>query len=331
MSLDKSPKVSICIPVYNGRAYLRDALQSVFRQTFANWELVICDDASTDDSPELCQSLYDPRVRYLRFCQNAGQAVNWNRCIDATAGKYVLLLHQDDFLAPTFIERAIKLLDTHPDVALVHCSVQHVDAKGSPVRVQRLYNEDRVESGEVLFRQLVLKGCVVNPAGVIVRKRAYESAGAFTTEIAWGIDWHMWIRIALLFEVAYLADTLAFYREHPQSGTAAVVAAARNGADELWVVEDIFNRISHTRPDLYTMRKVSVRQVAHRTWCWAEMMCQQGFMRAARAGIRRAVATWPSILLEKRVWGLWAATYLGYTWFCRMQRVTAAWSLRSRV
>jgi glycosyltransferase involved in cell wall biosynthesis len=325
------PKVSVCIPAYNGRAYLEDALESVLRQSFVDWELVICDDASTDDTSDICRSIPDSRVRYLRFAQNGGQAVNWNRCIDAAQGQYVVLLHQDDMLGPTYLERAVEVLDTCPKVALVHCAVQHIGAQGDPIRAQRLYGEDRIESGEVLFRQLVLRGCIVNPAGVMVRRQAYEAVGPFAAEIAWGIDWHMWIRIALRFDVAYLADDLARYRDHPQSGTAAVVAAARNGSDELWVIDEIFKAIRETRPDLYGMHGVSVRQVAHRTWCWAERMCQQGFERAARAGIRRAVEIWPGMLLEGRIWGLLAATYLGYSWFCRMQRIRASLPFRMRL
>jgi hypothetical protein len=147
--------------------------------------------------------------------------------------------------------------------------------------------------------------------------------GPFTTQIRWGIDWHMWMRIALRFEVAYLTDELACYREHPQSGTVVAVAAARNGTDELWVIDNIFNGIRETRLDLYEMRGLAIRQVAHRTWCWAEKMCQGGLERAARTGIRKAVTIAPGMLLEGRVWALLAATYLGYSWFSRMGRLRA--------
>jgi len=315
------PKVSVCIPAYNGRVYLKRTMDSVLQQSISDWELVICDDASTDDTRDVCRSFQDRRVRYLRFDRNGGQAVNWNRCINAADGEYIILLHQDDFLEPTYLQRAVEVLDANRDVGLVHCSVQHVDASGDPVSLQRLYDQDRVEPGVGLWRQLIVRGCVVNPAGVMVKKRVYEVVGPFTTEIAWGIDWHMWIRVALRFDVAYLADTLASYRQHAQSGTAAVAAAARNGSDERWVIEDIFDGIPETRLDLRAMRAVAMRQVAHRTWCLAETMCQQGLMSSARAGVREAVRIWPAMLLRRRVWLLWAATYLGYDWFYRIRRL----------
>jgi hypothetical protein len=170
----------------------------------------------------------------------------------------------------------------------------------------------------------------VNPAGVMVRKTAFEAVGPFTTEVRWGVDWHMWIRIAGRFGAAYLADTLATYREHAQSGTTAVVAAARNGPDELWVIDDTFRHIDASRRELLAMRGEAIRQVAHRTWCLAETMCQQGAMPPARAGLRRAVKIWPGMLLQSRLWALWAATYFGYDWFRRMQQRRASLSLGVR-
>ena len=326
------PQVSVCIPAYNGQAYLSDTIESVLQQSLSSWELVICDDASTDDTPDICRSFDDPRVRYIRFDENGGQAANWNRCVDATAGEYVILLHQDDLLARRYLERATNILDRHREVGLVHCSVQHVEAKGDHIVVQRLYDEDRVEPGEVLWRQLMLRGCVVNPAGVMVRKQAYETVGPFTTRIVYGVDWHMWSRIALRFDVAYLAETLAFYRKHGQSATTAVAVSARNGSDELWAVEDVFGQIGESRSDLLVMRRLAIQQVAHRTWCMAEDMCRHGFMRAARTGIRRAVKTWPGMVFQERVWGLWIATYVGYKWFWRMRQLKSFLTLdwRSR-
>ncbi len=320
MSSEQMPKVSVCIPAYNGQAYLRNAVESVLQQSFSDWELVICDDASTDETPDMCRSFQNRRIRYLRFDRNGGQAVNWNRCLEAAAGEYVVVLHQDDILVPVYLERAVEVLDRHSGVGLVHCSVQHVDANGNPIILQRLYDADRVEPGDALWRELVLRGCVVNPAGVMVRKAVYESVGPFTTRVHWGIDWHMWIRIASRFDIGYLTDTLAFYREHAQSGTGAVAAAARNGADELWVIADTFERIAATRPHLLAIRGEAIRGVAHRTWCLAESMCQQGLMTSARAGLQSAVRIWPGILLERRLWGLWVATHLGYDWFRRMSR-----------
>lgn len=314
--MEMKPKVSVCIPTCNTAPYLAEAIESTLAQEFRDFELIVCDNASTDETPEICQQYHDPRFRYVRFDDFVGQACNWNRCLDLASGEYVVLLHSDDALRPSFLHRAVSVLEVHPDVGLVHCSVQHVDQSGSALQVQKLYELDRIESGEVLFNRLVIDGCVVNPAGVMVRRSAYEAVGRFTEQIVWGVDWHMWMRIALHSKVAYLAGALALYRQHPQSGTSGVMATARNATDEMWMLDDIFKAFPHeaATDDLYKQGK---RQSAHRTWCFAEELCRLGFQSAARAQLRQTIRIHTGMLFSGRVWTLWVATYFGYGWFER--------------
>jgi hypothetical protein len=189
---------------------------------------------------------------------------------------------------------------------------------GAPLNLQTLYDDDRLESGEVLFKRLLLEGCVVNPAGVTVRREIYDEVGPFTENIVWGVDWHMWMRVALHSQVAYLTEPLAHYRQHPQSGTSGVMATARNGKDEMWMLDDIFRQVSAARADIHLLYRQARRQSAHRTWCFAEEMFRLDFPASARAGIRRAISIYPAMLFSVRVWALWAATYLGYGWFKRL-------------
>src|ERR1051326_2476159 len=94
------PKVSICIPTYNSAKYLPQAIESVLQQDFTDFELIICDDASTDETPRLCRSLNDLRIRYIRFEENVGQAGNFNRCFQAARGDILTLLSADDYFLP---------------------------------------------------------------------------------------------------------------------------------------------------------------------------------------------------------------------------------------
>jgi len=311
-----TPRVSICIPTYNSSQYLTEAIESALAQEVTDYELVICDNASADATLEICQRYEDPRVRYVHFNELVGQASNWNRCLDLAVGEFVVLLHADDVLKPAFLRRALEVLDKNPDVGLVHCSVEHIDQSGAPLQVQKLYDEDRIDSGEALFKRLVLDGCVVNPAGVIVRRTAYDAVGRFTEEIVWGVDWHMWMRIGLHSQVAYLADALALYRQHPQSGTSGVMATARNATDEMWMLDDIFSESSR-EPRTAALYEEGKRRAAHRTWCFAEELCRLGLQSSARAQIRQTIRILPSMLFSGRVWTLWFATYLGYGWFER--------------
>jgi hypothetical protein len=227
-------------------------------------------------------------------------------------------------LKPGFLKNAVAVIENNHAVGLVYCTVQHVDQSGAAIYLQKLYEGDRIESGETLFRRLLLDGCVVNPAGVMVRRKLYEEVGPFTEEIVWGVDWHMWMRIALRSQVAYLAEPLALYRQHPQSGTTGVLANARNANDEMWMLHDIFEQIPESRADLHDLYEQARRRSAHRTWCFAEEMCRLGFMPPARANLRKALSIHPAMVFSGRLWMLWTATYVGYGWFERLH----AWKHR---
>ena len=315
------PRVSICIPSYNSVRFLAEAIDSALAQDYPDLEVVVCDNASNDGTPELCARYSDARLRVCRFEQLVGQAPNWNRCLDLARGELVLLLHADDVLRPSFVSEAVRMLDEHPAAAMVHCTAEHVDADGGHLHLQRVWRQSGVYPGRDLARRLLLEGCIVNPAGVLVRKSAYAAVGKCTEAVVRGVDWHMWTRLALHGDVAYLAEPLALYREHGQSGTSGVMTSARNGSDEVWMMNDLFRSIPPEHQELLSLRPEAMRGIAHRTWCFAEQMCRDGFPQAARAQLRRAVQLRPSLLLDRRVPTLWAATYLGYHWFERAHRL----------
>jgi glycosyltransferase involved in cell wall biosynthesis len=282
----------------------------------------------------VCSRYGDPRFRAVRSDARLGQSGNWNRCVELARGEYVILLHADDELLPGHLERAVAVLGANQDVALVHCAVQHIDGAGDHLELQKLFDEDLLDRNGLVLRRLLLDGCVINPAGVLVRASAYRSVGSFSHEIVWGVDWHMWLRIALRFPVAYLAEPLAAYRQHGQSGTSAVLASARNASDEMWVMNDVFALVPELHPDLAGLHRSAIHGVAHRTWCLAEQMCKEGDMAAARAGLRKALSVSPTMLFHTKVWGLWVATYVGYDWFARTyavkERLTGRLRPRSR-
>lgn len=318
--VSRQPKVSICIPSHNAAQFLPAAIDSVLAQDFTDFEVFVSDDASDDETPGICRRYGDPRFRVIRSERRLGQSRNWNRCLQIANGEYVILLHADDQLLPGYLERAAATLEANEDVGLVHCAVQRIGERGEPLTVQRLFDEDRIDRDGETLRGLLLGGCVISPAGVMVRRAAYEAVGQFTDEVIWGVDWHMWIRIALWYAVAYLSEPLAAYRVHHHSGTAAVMASGRNAHDERRALDDLFKLIDSGRPELSGLKSAAVRGVAHRTWCVAETMCAQGKMTAARAGIRHAIEISPEMLRQSRTWGLWAATYTGYSYFAAAHR-----------
>lgn len=318
-------KVSVCIPTYNSGKFIGETIESVLNQTFKDYELIVCDNVSTDETEEVCKKYNDPRFKYVRFDEFVGQAENWNRALTQASFDYVILLHSDDVLLPIYLEKAVKVLDANDDVGLVYCAVQHIDEHGKPLILQnRIEQKDYIDRKNETFKRFLLEGCIINPAGVLVRKKVYEKIGNFTDEIVWGVDAHMWTRIALNYSIGYLAEPLALYRHHTNSGTSGVMKTARNGSDELWMINDIFKQIPPDRKDIHQLHAEAVKQVAHRTWCHAEALCEKGDMQATRAGVRRAISIHPQMLFESRVTALWLASFLGYDWFKKLQGVKSS-------
>jgi glycosyltransferase involved in cell wall biosynthesis len=113
------PQVSVCIPTYNRANFLAHAVNSVLNQTYSDFELIICDDGSKDNTPEMVSQLSDPRIRYIRHPNNIGRSKNMRSGFEASTGAYFIKFDDDDSLCPEFLEKTVAMLDTNPDVAFV--------------------------------------------------------------------------------------------------------------------------------------------------------------------------------------------------------------------
>jgi glycosyltransferase involved in cell wall biosynthesis len=130
---DGPPLVSIGLPVYNGEQYLSASIDSLLDQTYANIELIICDNASDDRTQEICEkyAANDARVRYHRNEHNIGGARNHNLTFTLARGKYFRWAAHDDLAEPELIERCVEVLEAHPEVVLCHTDFVHIDAAGA--------------------------------------------------------------------------------------------------------------------------------------------------------------------------------------------------------
>lgn len=132
---DVPPTVSIGLPVFNGAEFLAETLDSILGQTFRDFELIICDNASTDGTEAICRSYAarDPRIRYHRQPRNVGACRNYDMSFEMGRGRYFKWAAHDDKLAPTFLERLVEVLEADPDCVLVHPLSAFIDAEGKPI------------------------------------------------------------------------------------------------------------------------------------------------------------------------------------------------------
>ncbi len=134
-----TPRVSIGLPVYNGEAFLAEALDSLLAQTYRDFEIVISDNASTDATESICRerAARDARVRYVRSETNVGAMRNFNRVFELSRGEYFKWAAHDDVHDPEYLERCVAVLDAERDVVLVHTAYREVDEAGRTIQTRR--------------------------------------------------------------------------------------------------------------------------------------------------------------------------------------------------
>ena len=233
------PTVTVAIPTHNRASLLAIAIDSALSQTFTDTEILVLDDASTDHTTDLVSRYDDPRLRYVRHEPNIGMAANWNYGYEAGRGTYVAVLHDDDYWAPTFLERAVAAFEAEPTAGLVYAAVVPVDGQGEVIgeRVLPLGEFDRMSSPADAVERIV-KSTEVGWPAIVVRRECMLEVGAFTEEFPFHKDWAVWIELAARYPVGYIAETLGYYRIHPGQFSVEyngdVGAIARDRYEMLW-------------------------------------------------------------------------------------------------
>lgn len=214
-----SPTVSFVVPCYNLAHYLGECVQSILDQTFTDFEVLIMDDCSPDDTPAVAHSFRDPRVRYVRNDPNLGHLRNYNKGIGMAQGKYVWLISADDRLRkPYTLMRYVEVMEKQPSVGYLFCPAVGV-LNGAETRVIHSHgSHDAIFKGREFLMRLLNANSVVAASGM-ARKECYERGGYFPLDMPWGGDWYLWCLFALHYDVAYLAEPLVNYRTHELSMT----------------------------------------------------------------------------------------------------------------
>lgn len=234
MYSSKLPRVSVCVPTYRGACHLASTIESVLSQSLGDFELLIIDDNSPDETPQVVADFRDKRIRYLRNLSNLGPEGNWNRCLQEARGEYFKLLPQDDTLMPDTLERQVEILelDTDERIALVFGSRVIIDAKGE-VLATRGYPGGR--DGEIdavtLVRRCVRFGTnlIGEPGSVLFRRSLSVRAGAFDANIPYIIDLDYWVRLLTHGSAYYMERPVSTFRV--SSGSWSVAIGSRQRAE----------------------------------------------------------------------------------------------------
>jgi glycosyltransferase involved in cell wall biosynthesis len=234
--LMKPPKVSICIPTYNGREHLKECLDSVRAQSFQDFEVVICDDQSSDGTLDLARELAqgDERFRFLPNPRRFGLVANWNHCIAVSRGEWIKFVFQDDLIAPTCVEKLLRACElTGKPFSFCARDIVFEDGTSESLRKwflshqatldSRYLNRCAIEAAEA--GRMALQDPGFNAAGeptvTLIRKSVFEGTELFDGALIQLCDAELWFRIMSNLGAAWVPDRLATFRVHAKAATAA--------------------------------------------------------------------------------------------------------------
>ena len=219
----KSPRISVLMPTYNFARYLPEAIESVLHQNFKDFELLIVDDASKDNSAEIIKAYAarDSRVRYKINSPNLGMVPNWNLCMDMACGEYLKFLFGDDALCSRdALGTMVEMLDKNPKATLAASARKILDENSQAIDVWSHLGKSGVKNGiDVIVDCLAqTRNLVGEPSVVMFRKRDAERK--FDTRYRQLVDQEYWFYLLGRGDLIYTSEPLCSFRTHPQQQTA---------------------------------------------------------------------------------------------------------------
>jgi len=224
------------LPTYNRAAYLGAAVQSAFNQTFSDFELIVVDDGSTDNTAEVIHSFRDPRLRFLQQA-NRGISGALNSGLAAARGHYIAILNSDDVWLPTLLATLAPVLESAATVGMAYSRAQAMDSKGQ--LLPRTAGAPPKYSGDML--KSLLYGDHICTITTLFRHDLVIEAGGWDERLIANEDWDLWLRMARLSRFVFVDEVLAYFRVHPGRITGSVSQHfVRLVADRIRVVDKVY-------------------------------------------------------------------------------------------
>ncbi len=195
-----NPLISVIIPTFNRADKLKQAIDSVFAQTFTNFELIVIDDGSTDSTRDFIEK-YQDRLRYF-YQENQGPAAARNTGIRNARGRYIAFLDSDDLWLKNKLAEQVKIFDEHPEIKICHTEEIWIrnGLRVNPKKIHKKYG------GWIYQRCLPL--CVISPSSVVIHRDVFEKVGLFDESMIVCEDYDLWLRVCHFFPVAFIEKPL---------------------------------------------------------------------------------------------------------------------------
>lgn len=229
------PKVSVVIPFYNGKEFIAQAINGILRQTYTDYEIIVMDDGSSDDSKKALEC-FDGKIRYF-YQQNKGISSARNRAIKEAKGEYIALLDQDDIWYPEKLQKQVELMEKNKNLGLIYGDCHYINEKGEII--SRVFERQKYYSGRI-FKDLIMGNFIPIPT-VLIRKSALDKVGLFLENYTFAEEYELFIRISKDYDVGFINEPLAGYRIH---GGNLSKNTGESLKEDIAVKEDILKKYS---------------------------------------------------------------------------------------
>lgn len=233
-------RVSVVIPTYNRKFFIQEALNSVLDQSYLDYEVIVVDDGSTDNTGEVIQNIYGTRVHYY-WQLNQGESVARNKGIELANGEYIAFLDSDDKWLSRKLDIQVRMLDENPDIGMSFSQAQLINERGD--LQERSVIGEHLNVSDISFEKLVMHNLIAGSvSSSLIRKDILERIGGFDPQIRYGEDWDLWLRINSLSKFGFIAEPLVQVRRHQntQCYFPSIQGNSRRLEDHLVILEKAF-------------------------------------------------------------------------------------------
>jgi glycosyltransferase involved in cell wall biosynthesis len=212
-----NPKVSVRMSAYNHDGFVEQAVLSIVNQTFKDFELIVIDDGSSDQTPFILERLSKEHGFYFERQENMGLSKTLNKITSLSRGEYICGVASDDYYHEDKLQKIVPIMESNPELGVVHARCDFVNEAGQKIESSQ-YKRKRLDICEGnIFEHLLVEGCFIDAASALIRKSALDVVGGYDEDLAIE-DWDMWLRLADKFPFGYLEEIVAYYRCH-EGGT----------------------------------------------------------------------------------------------------------------
>lgn len=276
-----NPKVSVLLPVYNHAKYLRETIESVLNQTFSDFELLISDDCSTDDSVQVIKSYTDERIRGAFFEENKGTVRALNHLLKMAQGEYIAVLGSDDVWELDKLEKQLAVLENDRGLAACFSGATIIDQDSKEILDQSIFSKETFELENVdkafLLRKLYMTGNRFCHSSALIRSSVHRQIGEYNVAYRQLHDYDLWIRILLQYNV-YIIDTpLVQYRFVQNAGNVSQ-NTEKNNLRLYNEAEEIINFLFENISDADFLKGFAEEFVGDNIKTTAQILCEKFFI-----------------------------------------------------